>query len=105
MYALSSLHPSSFRLTEIPEYSGKDGIKVENYEISISANYLSANALDELSGKWEDTANTVSTASGSWNEASAFGANSGKFVTSAGFEFENNLAYFLKKQEEEKNKE
>ena len=85
---------------EIPEYSGKDGIKVENYEISISAKYLSANALDELSGKWEDTANTVSTASGSWNEASAFGANSGKFVTSAGFEFENNLAYFLKKQEE-----
>ena len=88
-------------LQEIPEYSGKDGIKVENYEISISADYLSANALDELSGKWEDTANTVSTASGSWNEASAFGTNSGKFVTSAGFEFENNLAYFLKKQEEE----
>lgn len=86
---------------EIPEYSGKDGIKVENYEISISADYLSANALDELSGKWEDTANTVSTASGGWNEASAFGANSGKFVTSAGFEFENNLAYFLKKQEDE----
>ena len=57
-------------LPEIPEYSGKDGIKVENYEISISANYLSANALDELSGKWEDTANTVSTASGSWNEVS-----------------------------------
>lgn len=86
---------------EIPEYSGKNGIKVENYEISISADYLSANALDELSGKWEDTANTVSTASGGWNEASAFAANSGKFVTSAGFEFENNLAYFLKKQEDE----
>lgn len=86
---------------EIPEYSGKDGIKVENYEISISADYLSANALDELSGKWEDTANTVSTASGSWNEASAFAANSGKFVTSAGVEFEDNLAYFLKKQEDE----
>lgn len=86
---------------EIPEYSGKDGIKVENYEISISADYLSANALDELSGKWEDTVNTVSTASGSWNEASAFGANSGKFVTSADFPFENDLAYFLKKQEDE----
>lgn len=55
---------------EITEYSGKDGIKVENYEISISANYLSASSLDELSGKWEDTANTVSTASGSWNEVS-----------------------------------
>jgi len=81
---------------EIPEYSGKDGIKVENYEISVSADYLSANALDELSGKWEDVYNTVSTASGSWNEASAFGANSGKFVTSAGVEFDENLAYFLK---------
>src|SRR5574344_1071220 len=52
---------------EIPEYSGKDGIKVENYEISISADYVSANSLDELSGKWEDTANTVSTASANWN--------------------------------------
>lgn len=86
---------------EIPEYSGKDGIKVEDYIISISADYLSANALDELSGKWEDTANTVSTASAAWNEASAFAANSGKFVTSASFEFENDLAYFLKKQEDE----
>ena len=86
---------------EIPEYSGKDGIEVKNYEISISADYLSANALDDISGKWEDTYNTVSTASGSWNEASAFGANSGKFVTSAGVEFENDLAYFLKKQEDE----
>jgi len=84
-------------------YTGSEGIKVDidTHEISISAKYLSANALDELSGKWEDTANTVSTASGSWNEASAFGANSGKFVTSAGFEFENDLAYFLKKQEDE----
>jgi hypothetical protein len=84
-------------------YTGSEGIKVDidTHEISISANYLSANDLDELSGKWEDTANTVSTASGSWNEASAFGANSGKFVTSAGFEFENDLAYFLKKQEDE----
>ena len=84
-------------------YTGSEGIKVDidTHEISISAKYLSANSLDDLSGKWEDTANTVSTASGGWNEASAFGANSGKFVTSAGFEFENNLAYFLKKQEDE----
>ena len=82
---------------EIPEYSGKDGIKVENYEISISADYLSANALDELSGKWEDAADTVSSYSAAWNESSAFSAASGKFVTSAIEDFENqNLAYVLK---------
>src|SRR5574344_145628 len=50
-------------------YTGSEGIKVDidTHEISISADYLSANALDELSGKWEDTANTVSTASANWN--------------------------------------
>lgn len=92
---------------EIPEYTGNNGIEVtEEHVIKLSAEflsasdkYLSANALDDLSGKWEDTANTVSTASAGWNEASAFGANSGKFVTSAGFEFEDDLAYFIKKTE------
>lgn len=85
---------------EIPEYSGKDGIKVENYEISISADYLSANVLDDLSGKWESVYDTVNSNSANWNEASAFAANSAKFVTSAGVEFDPALAYFLKKQEE-----
>lgn len=62
--------------------------------------YLSANALDEISGKWESVYDTVNTASGNWNEASAFAANSGKFVTSASVEFDPALAYFLKKDEE-----
>lgn len=61
--------------------------------------YLSANALDDISGKWESVYDTVNAASGDWNEASAFAANSGKFVTSAGVEFDPALAYFLKKDE------
>ena len=68
--------------------------------ISASEKFLSANALDDLSGKWESVYDTTVTASGSWNEASAFAANSAKFVTSAGVEFDPALAYFLKKQEE-----
>lgn len=68
--------------------------------ISASEKFLSANALDDLSGKWESVYDTVYTASGSWNEASAFAANSAKFVTSAGVKFDPALAYFLKKQEE-----
>ena len=67
--------------------------------ISASEKFLSANALDDISGKWESVYDTVYTASGSWNEASAFAANSAKFVTSAGVDFNPDLAYFLKKQE------
>ena len=89
---------------EIPEYTGDNGIEVtDEYVIKISADflsasdkYLSANALDDLSGKWEDAADTVSSYSAAWNESSAFSAASGKFVTSAGVEFDENLAYFLK---------
>ena len=68
--------------------------------ISASEKFLSANALDDLSGKWESVYNTTVIASSNWNEASAFAANSAKFVTSAGVEFNPDLAYFLKKQEE-----
>ena len=68
--------------------------------ISASEKFLSANALDDLSGKWESVYDTTVTASGNWNEASAFAANSAKFVTSADVEFNPDLAYFLKKQEE-----
>lgn len=68
--------------------------------ISASEKFLSANALDDLSGKWESVYNTTVTASGNWNEASAFAANSAKFVTSAGVEFNPALAYFLKKSQE-----
>ena len=124
---LSGYGSSAFYYPEIPEYSGKDGIKVEDYWITISADYLSANALDELSGNWEqsytaltatsakwdsvytsvnensaswnETSATVNANSAKWNEASAFSANSGKFVTSALNDFTAGLAHVLTKDE------
>lgn len=80
-----------------PIYYGKDGIAVEDYIISISADYLSANALDQLSGNWNSVYDTVETNSANWNEASAFSANSGKFVTSGDEISDTDLAYVLKK--------
>lgn len=108
---LSGYGSSAFYYPEIPEYSGKDGIKVEDYWITISADYLSANALDELSGNWvsvytsvnensaswNETSAAVNANSAKWNEASAFSANSGKFVTSALADFEPGLAHVLTK--------
>jgi hypothetical protein len=82
------------------ETSSKDELEEEFAKYQLKGDYLSANALDDISGKWESVYDTVTTASGSWNEASAFAANSAKFVTSAGVEFNPDLAYFLKKQEE-----
>lgn len=98
---------------DVTEYSGKDGIKVEDYWITISADYLTANALDELSGNWDsvytlvnensaswnETSATVNANSAKWNEASAFSANSGKFVTSALNDFTAGLAHVLTKDE------
>ena len=45
--------------------------------------YLSANALDDVSGAWNDVVNTVETYSAAWNESSAYSATSGQFVTSS----------------------
>lgn len=83
------------------ETSSKDELEEEFAKYQLKGNYLSANALDDLSGKWESVYNTTVTASGNWNEASAFAANSAKFVTSADVEFDPALAYFLKKRENE----
>ena len=110
---LSGYGSSAFYYPEIPEYSGKDGIKIEDYWITISADYLSANALDELSGNWDsvytsvnensaswnETSAVVNDNSAKWNEASAFSANSGKFVTSALNDFTAGLAHVLTKDE------
>lgn len=82
------------------ETSSRDELTEEFAKYQLKGDYLSANALNDLSGKWESVYNTTVTASGNWNEASAFAANSAKFVTSAGVEFDPTLAYFLKKSEE-----
>lgn len=44
---------------DVDEYTGIDPIKVDNHEISLTANYLSANALDDLSGKWQKASDYV----------------------------------------------
>ena len=98
---LTAYNGSAFYVPEIPEYLGGDGIKIDNFVISISSDFLSANALDDLSGKWNSVFDTVGTYSGAWNESSAFSAASGKFVTSAGVEFDPGKAYVLAKNEEE----
>ena len=67
--------------------------------ISASEKFLSANALDDISGKWEAAYNTVNANSAYWNEVSAFSANSGMFLTPEGVT-DPGLAYFLKKDEE-----
>ena len=63
---------------EIPQtiIHGKDGIYAEHlttseWNVGISAKYLSANALNELSGNWQSTYNTVKSNSSNWNTVSA----------------------------------
>ena len=64
-------------------YSGAEGIKVDEHIISISADYLSANALDNYSGKWNSVYDSVFDNSASWNETSAtLKENSGKWEES-----------------------
>lgn len=71
---------------EIPQtiIHGKDGIYAEHLETSewnvgISAKYLSANALNDLSGNWQSTYNTVKSNSAEWNNVSAK-VNSADFI-------------------------
>ena len=71
----SKLNTSDFNAwsanADISSYSGIDPIKVEDHKISLTANYLSANALDELSGNWESVYETVKATSGDWNAVSS----------------------------------
>lgn len=97
---ISGYAGSAFYVPTVHDYKGGNGIEItDEYIINISADYLSANALDNLSGNWNSVYDTVETYSASWNEASAFSANSGKFVTSGGMTFAENLAYVLAKQD------
>ena len=103
---ISGYAGSAFYVPTVHDYKGGNGIEItNNYIINISADYLSAsehflsaNALDNLSGNWDSVYGTVEKYSANWNEASAFSANSGKFVTSGGMTFAENLAYVLAKQ-------
>lgn len=58
-------------------YTAGNGIEINNHVISISADYLSANALNDLSGRWENTSKVVENTSAKWNDTySAVTANS-----------------------------
>lgn len=74
----SKLNTSDFNAwsaqADISSYSGIDPIKVEDHKISLTANYLSANALDEInvaSANWNSVYETVNTTSSDWNEVSS----------------------------------
>lgn len=70
---------------DVTHYSGEEPIVVDNHKIKLTAEYLTADALDELSGKWQDASEyiiensadfrsvyeTVETFSGDWNEVSS----------------------------------
>lgn len=83
------------------EIHGNNGISAKKepnsttWNIGLSADYLSANALTNLSGNWQNTYSAVSSNSASWNEASAFAANSGEFAikTDIDNKFDNTSAW------------
>ena len=59
---------------DIDQYTGIDPIVVKDHKIYLSANYLSANAIDEIresSANWNSVYETVNTTSSDWNEVSS----------------------------------
>lgn len=84
---------------------GKDGVYASRvhgdeglWAVGLSGNYLSAyDWTSANSAKTMGVNSVVDTYSADWNEASAFGANSGKFVTSGDEIADTDLAYVLKK--------
>ena len=59
---------------DIDQYTGIDPIVVKDHKIYLSANYLSANSIDEIretSANWNSVYETVNTTSSDWNEVSS----------------------------------
>lgn len=74
----SKLNTSDFNTwsaqADITPYTGIDPIQVKDHEIKLTADYLSANALDEIkeaSANWNSVYETVNTTSSDWNEVSS----------------------------------
>lgn len=74
----SKLNTSAFNAwsaqADITPYTGIDPIKVDDHKISLTADYLSANALDDIkntSAKWNSVYETVKATSSDWNEVSS----------------------------------
>ena len=59
---------------DVTDYSGTNGIDISNHQVSITANYLTADALDAVaaaSGNWNSAAQAVETSSTTWNTVTA----------------------------------
>ena len=56
---------------DIIPYSAGEGIGIDNHIVSITADYLSANALKDLSGRWESAANALEASAAIWDTVSA----------------------------------
>lgn len=59
---------------DVTNYSGTNGIGITDHKVTITANYLSANALDDVSaasGNWNSAALAVQTSSTDWNTVTA----------------------------------
>ena len=59
---------------DVTDYTGTNGIDITNHQVSITANYLSADALDAVaaaSGNWNSAALAIETSGATWNSVTA----------------------------------
>lgn len=68
---------------DLTPYSAGEGIGIDNHIVSITADYLSANALKDLSGKWESAADAVEASADKWNKTYKDVSDSAKYWNSA----------------------
>ena len=68
---------------DIIPYSAGEGIGIDNHIVSITADYLSANALKDLSGRWESAADALEASADNWNKTYKDVSDSAKYWNSA----------------------
>ena len=68
---------------DLTPYSAGEGIGIDNHIVSITADYLSANALKDLSGRWESAANALEASADKWNKTYKDVSDSAKYWNSA----------------------
>ena len=64
---------------DIIPYSAGEGIGIDNHIVSITADYLSANALKDLSGRWESAASALEASADNWNKTYKDVSDSAKY--------------------------
>lgn len=68
---------------DIIPYSAGEGIGIDNHIVSITADYLSANALKDLSGRWQSASNALEASADNWNKTYKDVSDSAKYWNSA----------------------